>query len=86
MHEFDNSVAQTGARLVNDRFAFDPNPTLAPVIEDDGADPNYVAWALGFHAEFIRGFAAFVDYRDTTKLRSLDFSEVTVGLRYEQKM
>ena len=86
VHEFDNSVAQTGARLVNDRFAFDPNPTLAPVIEDDGADPNYVAWALGFHAEFIRGFAAFVDYRDTTKLRSLDFSEVTVGLRYEQKM
>ncbi|MGI9327138.1 MAG: autotransporter domain-containing protein [Pseudomonadales bacterium] len=86
VHEFESSSNRARVRFVNDSFGADlVDPTSPAVVNTDGSDANYVVWSVGAHAQFIRGVAAFLDYRGTVGLDEMDLSEVTVGLRYEQR-
>lgn len=85
VHEFQHAGQQENIRFAADVFQFDPfKPTTGAQIDTDAAEKSYWAWSVGAHAQFVRGFAAFVNYRGHAGLGNLDVSEVTVGLRYEK--
>ncbi|MCP5184946.1 MAG: autotransporter domain-containing protein [Pseudomonadales bacterium] len=84
VHEFKQGAQDENIRFAADRFRADPfDPTRPADIRTDGADPNYVAWSVGVHAQFVRGVAAFVNYRGHEGIRQLDLAEWSFGVRLE---
>ena len=86
VHEFENDNEFESVNVANDRFAEDPlSPTNPIGIDTGGADPNYLAWSAGLHAQFVNGISAFVDYRGLAMLDDMDVTEFTFGLRFERR-
>ncbi|MEM1230761.1 MAG: autotransporter domain-containing protein [Pseudomonadota bacterium] len=81
---------QDNAETARVRLANEPLAGVAPAtspfrVRTEHPDNSYVVWSVGAHAQFIRGFAAFADYRSIAGLEDMSFSEFTLGLRYETK-
>ncbi|MEM6709214.1 MAG: autotransporter domain-containing protein [Pseudomonadota bacterium] len=86
VREFQDEQDRVAPRFANDPFADVPD-ALAPFrVTTAGADSDYYVWSLGVHAQFIRGFAAFADYRSFAGLEDMSFGEITVGFRYETNL
>ncbi len=87
IREFENTSGDERIRFVQDTFARDPLAPTEPVrVSNGGIDPNYVSWAVGVHVQFIRGIAAFIDYRGTVGLNDLDINEIAAGIRFERRL
>ena len=85
VREFKDSAETAKVRFANDNFDTGL-PTNTPFrVTTESPDDSYVVWSVGAHAQFIRGFAAFVDYRSIIGLKDMELAEVTVGMRYETK-
>lgn len=85
VREFHHEGQQETVRFAADFFQFDPlKPTVGARLDTDDAEKSYWVWSIGAHAQFVRGFAAFVNYRGHMGLGNLDVAEVTVGVRYEK--
>ena len=87
VHEFESQNEFERVNFANDRFVEDPlSPTTPIGIDAGSADPNYIAWSTGVHAQFINGIAGFIDYRGVARLDDLDVQEFSVGLRFERRV
>ena len=83
--ETKDNVETARVRLANDPFDNGISATTPFRVRTENPDDSYVVWSVGAHAQFIRGFAAFADYRGIAGLEDMSFGEVTVGMRYETK-
>ena len=48
-------------------------------------DEYYFLWAIGLSAQFVNGFAGFIDYEAVEGLDTITSGEVSFGLRYETR-
>lgn len=85
VREFKDNAETAKVRFANDPFTTGAGATTPFRVRTDGADSDYFVWSIGAHAQFIRGFAAFADYRSIVGLEDMKLGEVTVGVRYETK-
>lgn len=85
VREFKDSAETAKVRFANDTFDTGVVTNTPFRVTTDSPDDSYMVWSIGAHAQFIRGFAAFVDYRSIVGLKDMELSEVTVGMRYETK-
>lgn len=83
--ETKDNVETARVRLANDPFDNGISATTPFRVRTENPDDSYVVWSVGAHAQFIKGFAAFADYRGIAGLEDMSFGEVTVGMRYETK-
>jgi uncharacterized protein YhjY with autotransporter beta-barrel domain len=86
VREFKDDIETAKVRFANDRFQSAANPMSNFAVTTEGPDANYIVWAVGAHAQFIRGISAFIDYRGISGLKDLSFNEVSVGLRFESNL
>lgn len=85
VREFKDSAETANVRFANDTFDTSIATNTPFRVTTESPDDTYMVWSVGAHAQFIRGFAAFVDYRSITGLKDMELGEVTVGMRYETK-
>ncbi|MEM1433626.1 MAG: autotransporter domain-containing protein [Pseudomonadota bacterium] len=85
VREFQDDADNARVRFANDPFTSGTDATTPFRVTTEGADDAYFIWSVGAHAQFIRGLAAFADYRSVEGLEDMDLGEITVGLRYETK-
>jgi uncharacterized protein YhjY with autotransporter beta-barrel domain len=72
----------------NDQQVFDlrysADPLATPVaVRSDEPDRNFFRWGVGLSALFANGVSAFMDYDSVLSLDTVDYWEITAGLRYE---
>lgn len=63
------------------RYSSDPLGTVFGVRSDD-PDTSFFRWGVGVTAMFANGFSMFVDYDAVAGYDTVDYGEVTAGLRY----
>lgn len=85
VRELKDDAENASVRFSNDPFTSGPNAISAFDVSTAAPDDTYLVWSLGVHAQFIRGLAAFADYRAFSGLDDMSFNEITLGLRYETK-
>lgn len=83
VREFQDDVEVFGVRFANDPFADAANPTPPIVVRSDVPDQSYWLLAAGLAAQFQYGVSGYVEYRRLESLQSLDFGDVTLGLRIQ---
>jgi hypothetical protein len=49
----------------------------------DRPDSSFWRWAIGLSAVFANNFAGFIDYEAVEDLDTINYGELTVGLRYQ---
>lgn len=86
VREFKDNAETAKIRFANDPINTGSAPAASPFrVRSDNPDNDYLVWSVGMHAQFIRGFAAFADYRAISGLEDMKLGEVTFGMRYETK-
>ena len=75
------SEQENDSQVIDARFASDPTNTLIAIQSDD-PDTNFFRWGVGLSALFANGFSAFIDYDSVTSLDTIDYGEVTAGVRF----
>ncbi len=83
--EFKDNAETARACLANDPFDAGADAIAPFEVRTEHNDSQYVVWSVGMHAQFIRGFAAYADYRSVVGLDDLKLNEISVGMRYETK-
>jgi outer membrane autotransporter protein len=85
VREFEDSSEVLSFRFVNDPFANDPNdPSPVITLQSDRPDSNYFIWSLGLSAQFIHGFAGFVNYQSYAGYSDVKLREWSFGARWEK--
>jgi outer membrane lipase/esterase len=69
------------SQVIDLRYSSDPLGAVFGVRSDD-PDQDFFRWGVGLSALFANGFAAFIDYDAVLSLETVDYGELTVGLRY----
>jgi len=85
VREFQDDTETARVSFANDPLAMSAGGTAPFDVSTETTDDDYVVWSVGMHAQFIRGLAAFADYRGIAGLDDVKLSEVTLGLRFETK-
>lgn len=85
VQEFKDNNETAKVRFSNDPFDSGVDATTPFRVRTASDDNDYFVWSIGAHAQFIRGFAAFFDYRSIVGLDNMQLGELSVGVRYETK-
>lgn len=85
VREFKDNAETAKVRFANDPLSMGAAATSPFRVRSENPDNDYFVWSIGMHAQFIRGFAAFADYRGIAGLEDMTLGEVTFGMRYETK-
>lgn len=75
------SEQENDAQLIGVRYVSDPLGVVFAVRSDE-PDTSFIRWGVGLSALFANGFAAFVDYDAVSSLDTVDYGEVTAGIRF----
>ena len=78
--EQEDGRTRFAIQYVSDPFR---TPDTTARVTSDKPDTSFYRWAVGASAVFANGLAGFVDYESVSSLDSIDYSLVTVGLRYQ---
>jgi outer membrane autotransporter protein len=85
VREFEDGSEVLSYRFVNDPFANDPNdPSPVVTLQSDRPDSNYFIWSVGLSAQFIQGFAGFVNYQSYAGYSNVKLREWSFGARWEK--
>lgn len=84
VREFQDDVEVFGVRFANDPFADSADPTPPIVVRSDVPDQSYWLLAAGLAAQFKLGVSGYVEYRRLQAFQSLDFGDLTLGLRIQR--
>jgi uncharacterized protein YhjY with autotransporter beta-barrel domain len=79
------SEQEDGRTRFSIQYVSDPfrTPETTARVTSDKPDTSFYRWAIGASAVFANGVAGFVDYESVSSLDSIDYSLITVGLRYQ---
>jgi outer membrane lipase/esterase len=72
---------QNDSQVIDVRYSSDPLGTVFAV-RSDKPDRDFFRWGVGLSALFANGFSTFIDYDAVLSFDTVDYGEVTVGLRY----
>jgi outer membrane autotransporter protein len=75
------SEQENDSQVIDVRYSSDPLGTVFGVRSDD-PDTSFFRWGIGASALFANGFAMFLDYDAIAGYDTVDYGEVTLGLRY----
>lgn len=75
------SEQENDSEVIDVRYSSDPLGTVFGVRSDD-PDTSFFRWGIGASALFANGFAMFIDYDAIASYDTVDYGEVTLGLRY----
>jgi outer membrane autotransporter protein len=81
VREFEDDVDVFGVR-----FAADPNAASTPpvLVATDNPDQSYWRLAAGFSAQFKHGVSGYIEYQRLESFESIDFQDVSLGLRFQR--
>jgi outer membrane autotransporter protein len=75
------SEQENDSQVIDVRYSSDPLGTVFGVRSDD-PDTSFFRWGIGASALLANGFAMFLDYDAIASYDTVDYGEVTLGLRY----
>jgi len=75
------SEQENDAQIIDVRYAADPLGVVFAV-QSDEPDTSFIRWGVGLSALFANGFSAFLDYDSVASLDTVDYGEVTAGIRF----
>ncbi len=75
------SEQENDSQVIDVRYSSDPLGTVFGVRSDD-PDTSFFRWGIGASAVLANGFAMFLDYDAIASYDTVDYGEVTLGLRY----
>jgi outer membrane autotransporter protein len=75
------SEQENDSQVIDVRYSSDPLGTVFGVRSDE-PDTSFFRWGLGVSAVFASGLSAFLDYDAIASYDTVDYGEVTLGLRY----
>jgi hypothetical protein len=73
---------ENDGQIIDVRYSSDPLGTVFRVSSDE-PDNDFFRWGIGVSAVLMNGFSAFLDYDSVVELDTVDYGEVTIGMRYE---
>lgn len=85
VRELKDNAETAKVRFANEPLTMGMSATTPFRVRSESTDNDYFVWSVGVHAQFIRGFAAFADYRGIIGLEDMNLGELTFGMRYETK-
>jgi outer membrane autotransporter protein len=85
VREFMNDAQNVRISYANDPIVVGPGQGGTFLIFTDNPDEYYFLWAVGMSAQFMGGFAGFIDYESIAGMDRITSGEVSFGLRYQSK-
>jgi outer membrane autotransporter protein len=81
VREFEDDVDVFGVRFANDPNAASTPPIL---VETENPDNSYWRLAGGFSAQFKHGISGYIEYQRLEGFESINFQDVSIGLRFQR--
>jgi outer membrane lipase/esterase len=75
------SEQENDSQVIDVRFVSDPLGTVFAV-QSDEPDTSFFRWGIGLSALFANGVSAFIDYDSVASLDTIDYGEVSAGVRF----
>lgn len=75
------SEQENDSQVIDVRFVSDPLGTVFAV-QSDEPDTSFFRWGIGLSALFANGVSAFIDYDSIASLDTIDYGEVSAGVRF----
>jgi uncharacterized protein YhjY with autotransporter beta-barrel domain len=85
VREFMNDSQTVKVSYANDPIVTGPGSGGTFLILTDNPDEYYFVWAVGVSAQFLGGFAGFIDYESVAGMDRITSGEVSFGLRYQSQ-